>query len=217
VDDGLRSRPSCDFDIRYLEGKRPFCFSRNVNLGLSAVESDGDVLLVNDDAYFLTPEAIEALSAVAHCNDRVGIVSPVFSGGVKNARQRIGNIDPSVECSLEPRGTVGFVAVYLRRDVIQQVGFFDERFTGYGYEDDDYCLRARECSFQIAIAPKAAMFHGSDGAAGSCTFRQVPRFPALVAFNRSQFLRKWIGRTLCVPEADCLRMEQILSDVFPGW
>jgi hypothetical protein len=46
----------------------------------------------------------------------------------------------------------------VRREVWEQVGFFDERCFAY-YEDLDFCLRARRAGFTIVNVPAARMWH----------------------------------------------------------
>ena len=46
----------------------------------------------------------------------------------------------------------------LRRQCVERVGLFDERFFMY-YEDLDYCLRARTLGSTILVTPRAKMWH----------------------------------------------------------
>jgi GT2 family glycosyltransferase len=49
-------------------------------------------------------------------------------------------------------------AMLLSARMLYAVGGFDERFFMY-YEDVDLCLRARAAGFQVALAPKALVWH----------------------------------------------------------
>jgi hypothetical protein len=58
-------------------------------------------------------------------------------------------------------GDVGYVigaAMAIRRDVLKQVGLFDEGYFLY-YEDADYCERARYAGFRVVYAPQATAVH----------------------------------------------------------
>jgi len=47
----------------------------------------------------------------------------------------------------------------IRRAVIEKVGEFDERF-GYGtFEDNDFCLRARQAGFRVFVAAEVFIHH----------------------------------------------------------
>ena len=48
--------------------------------------------------------------------------------------------------------------MYITRDVLDQVGLFDEEY-GMGYEDVDYCLRAWQAGYQVVYAPSARLHH----------------------------------------------------------
>jgi cellulose synthase/poly-beta-1,6-N-acetylglucosamine synthase-like glycosyltransferase len=50
--------------------------------------------------------------------------------------------------------------IAFRREVLEQIGLFDPRFPGGGWEDADLCWRFfRETDLELAHAPKAAVFH----------------------------------------------------------
>ena len=84
----------------------------------------------------------------------------------------------------------------LSGDAIERVGLLDEQFTGYGYEDNDYCLRMRRAGLELGIVPSVVMGHGDAWGRASATFAQRPDMEALMAHNRRAFIRKWGGRAL---------------------
>jgi GT2 family glycosyltransferase len=50
--------------------------------------------------------------------------------------------------------------VAFRREVFQQIGLFDTRYPGGGWEDADLCWRfSRGTSLKLEYAPKAVVFH----------------------------------------------------------
>ena len=121
-------------------GARPFGFSANANLGFQAA-GDRDVVLMNDDAYPMH-RFLEPLREAAYA-DRNGIVSPQVIGAARLCQRR-----PSQR--IEQARMVAFVAVYLRRDMINELGPMDERFS-CSYEDDDYCLRAKLAGWNVVV------------------------------------------------------------------
>ena len=56
---------------------------------------------------------------------------------------------------------VCFVCVYIPRSTIDSVGLLDERFVGYGLDDDDYSLRVRDAGLKIGIFDRCFVDHGS--------------------------------------------------------
>lgn len=59
---------------------------------------------------------------------------------------------------------VSGAAMFIRRQVVEDVGLLDERFFMYA-EDIDYCLRAKNRGWQVVYFPKAQIVHfkGSSG------------------------------------------------------
>jgi hypothetical protein len=138
-----------------LPGIEPFCFARNANIGIRAAGRD-DVLLVNDDVRFMLPETSHVLRRVAHRREAVGILSPRIVGEVGNPLQA----DPPKGTLLHiSRKRLAFVCVYIKRAVFDAVGLLDERFTGYGCEDRDFCRRAQEAGFKLAVTRRLDVLH----------------------------------------------------------
>ncbi len=48
--------------------------------------------------------------------------------------------------------------MFLRREALEQVGLFDERFV-FGFEDVDWCFRAKEKNWQVWFTPSASIVH----------------------------------------------------------
>ncbi len=46
----------------------------------------------------------------------------------------------------------------LKRKVVESTGLFDERFF-FGWEDFDYCIRAKKVGFKVVYVPKAKLRH----------------------------------------------------------
>ncbi len=56
----------------------------------------------------------------------------------------------------------------IRQSVIQQIGYLDEASFPRGYgEEDDYCLRAADAGFGVAIAIRAFVFHAKSKSFGA--------------------------------------------------
>ena len=57
--------------------------------------------------------------------------------------------------------TVAFVCVYIPRRIIDLVGLLDDRLTGYGREDDLYCLKVRRAGLKIGVWHGCVVEHNS--------------------------------------------------------
>lgn len=75
----------------------------------------------------------------------------------------------------------------IRREVIERIGFLDERFFMYG-EDLDYCLRAHEAGFQIFYFGQIVAGHHKSTAARSTQNKRFRSRRTLRAFYYSMFL-----------------------------
>jgi len=53
---------------------------------------------------------------------------------------------------------LGGAAILVRREVIETVGGFDERYHMYG-EDHDWCLRITQAGWLLTFQPEATVFH----------------------------------------------------------
>ena len=69
----------------------------------------------------------------------------------------------------------------VKREVVEKIGYFDERFFAY-QEDSDYCLRAKYAGWSIFYNPKAKIMHVG-GVGGS---NSVP-MKAIFEWHRSYF------------------------------
>lgn len=78
----------------------------------------------------------------------------------------------------------------IRRQVVEQIGYLDERFFAY-QEDADYCSRARQAGWKVFYYPGAEIIHFG-GQGGS----RVEPYRAIVAWHRSYWLyyRKHLAR-----------------------
>ncbi len=181
VDDGARAGAGSELpDVRWVEGVRPFVFATNANLGIAAAGGD-DVVLLNDDARLVTSGGFTALAAHVDRQPSLGLVAAAVRGAVGNRAQR-----PRASGGLRAeRSKLCFVCVYIPRSVYGAVGPLDERFVGYGYEDDDYSLRVRERGFELGIADDCVVEHD-----GGATFRTCLDYVELEQLNRRLYLEK---------------------------
>jgi GT2 family glycosyltransferase len=130
----------------------PFCYARNVNLGIQACS--GDVLLMNDDCRMVEQATLETLQGVFALRPDIGIVSPNVDG-----EANVG------VCAGQPiqetKGYLSFICALIRREVFDKIGLLDEKYTGYGSEDVDFCRRAQGAGFTLAITSMATVSHKS--------------------------------------------------------
>lgn len=139
---------------RKVRGVDPFIYARNVNLGLKTIGED-DVLLINDDCELVMPLLAEMQRLVRE-HPQIGLLSPQIDGPTSNPAQRISDEHKVLALTAK---RLAFVCIYIPWQTRQLVGELDEQFYGYGYEDDDYCIRVRQAGLQLAVATQLRVRH----------------------------------------------------------
>ncbi len=157
-----------------VESERNSGFAANVNRGLRAAAPDRDVVVLNSDVQAL-PGWLECLQYAAYRDADVGIVGGQllypdgriqFGGTVRNRdapewfdhryRFKPGDWGPAAQTS--PALAVTGACMYVRREVLERVGLFDEAYP-MAYEDVDYCLRAWQAGYSVRYFPIARLVH----------------------------------------------------------
>ncbi|MCE9607988.1 MAG: glycosyltransferase [Planctomycetia bacterium] len=160
--------------VTLIENTSNLGFVKSVNRGMKRA-LDRDVILLNSDTEVFG-DWIGRLARVAYKNSRIGTVTP-FSNNASicsyptfyTGSQIPENITPceidricaDVNCSEAvdvPTG-VGY-CMYIRRDCLDQVGFFNDKLFGTGYgEENDFCFRARNLGWRNLLATDTYVYH----------------------------------------------------------
>ena len=149
-------------------------YAASVNRGIERATPDEDVVVLNSD---ITPHSnwLVELQQAAYEHDEVGVAAPrllypdgrIQSAGSYRNRQapewfdhryrfRPGDFGPA-RVSVDALAVTG-ACMYLRRDLIDAIGPFDDGY-GMAYEDVDYCLRAWQAGRTVRYAPRPTLTH----------------------------------------------------------
>jgi GT2 family glycosyltransferase/tetratricopeptide (TPR) repeat protein len=164
-------------------------FPAGCNQGLSRARGRYVCFLNNDTV--LTPGWLETLVRWSlHDWPGIGLVGPVTNQapdaqGVRPDYANLDGLDRFAERrrkdfggqKLEVRRLTGF-CLLVRREVLDRIGTFDERWGAGFFDDDDLCLRARDAGFRLVIAQEVYIHHF-----GSRTFHGL-------GLNTHEILRK---------------------------
>ena len=165
----------------------PFCFARNVNL---AIRHSGaqNIMICNDDVRFTQPETVEALEYALAKRPDIGIISPRIDGVVGNPIQRM--VKPKTVEYSEMR--LAFVCVLIRAEVFQEIGLLDEQFGDgdYGFDDTDFCLRAKQGGWKLAVNGEVSVKHGSTPWEFSSSYRRT-KDEYEDSKSKALFFKKW--------------------------
>jgi GT2 family glycosyltransferase len=156
-------------------------FVKNCNIAFSESEQTEDIVLLNSDT-IVTPNWLEKLILAAYSNTNVGTVTPLTNNGT------ICSVPNWLEENEIPEGydilsfsslienislrkypmvptAVGF-CMYIKRETLKKVGYFDEINFGKGYgEENDFCCRASNTGYYHIIDDSTFVYH-----AGSKSF-----------------------------------------------
>ena len=184
-------------------------FTKPANQAMKAAQGDA-VLLLNPDT-LISSNAFKKMINFLDENPSVGIVGPkvlnpdgTLQGPCRRSEARPWDVFTyfSGLAALFPKDKrfSGYTMSYLdenspnevqgvsgscmmiRRDVIDQIGYFDELFFAY-QEDADYCLRARKAGWMVFYDPEAVITHYG-GQGGS----RVEPYRSILAWHKSYFL-----------------------------
>ena len=148
-------------------------FVATVNIGMKY--SNNDVLLLNSDTQ-VTKNWLEKIKKCAYSGDKIATVTPLSNNAtlasVPNMfipndlpeNYTLEEMDELVEkCSFNdypeiPTGH-GF-CLYIRRDALDDIGFFDEESYGRGYgEENDFCFRALNKGYRNLLCDNTYIYH----------------------------------------------------------
>jgi GT2 family glycosyltransferase len=169
---------------RLLENDRPAGFAANVNRGVA--ETTGELVVIANPDTEPESDAVAILSDFAAAGERRGIVGPQLrypDGRWQPSRRRF----PTVTGTLVRRTPLRYLArpferqrshyllderpdqpvqadwmlaafLLLRRELLDELGGFDERFRLYG-EDIELCYRAAKAGWERWYVPQAVVTH----------------------------------------------------------
>lgn len=151
----------------WIRGPEQFTMAGNGNLGLRAAPSNSDVLYCGDDVRFLESGTVETLQKVANFSPKIGILSPRLMG---RASPALGLPPESSSFAWVRPLEMWFPCVYIKREVIDKIGYLDERFNQFGGDDLDYNIRAQQAGYRLAVTARATVHHLADPSGGPTTF-----------------------------------------------
>lgn len=177
----------------FLPENRGFPYACNIGLRVAS----GDALLLLNNDTLVTPNWLGRLHQCLYSEEEIGIVGPMsnYASGrqqidfpytdLQDAVRRIHERD---EESWKDTNRVVGMCFLLKREVLERVGEFDERFAPGHFEDDDYCYRAKAAGYRVMIVGNCFVFHHGSASFGKQEEATVER---LIETNRNRFIEKW--------------------------
>ena len=162
-----------DKKIVVLDNEKNMGFVRTVNKGMKY--SKNDVILLNSDTE-VTANWIEKIQNCAYSSQYIATVTPLTNNGticsvpnfgVDNELPQNMNLEEyalMIEKSSKSRypelTTGNGFCMYIKRDVINELGLFDDKTFGKGYgEENDFCYRALDHGYTNVLCDNTFIYH----------------------------------------------------------
>jgi GT2 family glycosyltransferase/glycosyltransferase involved in cell wall biosynthesis len=186
VDDGS-DRPARDFLAGFARDHQALLLRNETSLGYTRAANQGlrrssaeIVVLLNSDT-IVTAGWLDRLAACLLSDPKIGVAGPLSNTA---SWQSIPEIESNgdwatnrlpAETSIDDMGALvaedsarlyppipflnGF-CLAIRRELIEQIGYFDEELFGQGYgEENDYGMRARQAGWRLAVTDDVYVYH----------------------------------------------------------
>jgi GT2 family glycosyltransferase len=223
-------------DLTITHNSENLGFVRTANIALqNAVRNRKDVILLNSDT-LLFNGAISELALAANSDPMIGFVSPrsnnaticTFPHGSNELKLNPGELADLhrrlcghlERVSYSPTA-VGF-CLYMKWDILAEIGYFDEAY-GHGYnEENDLVMRANRLGYRAALANHAFVWHQGEQSFKSTAIQRAeresknarrlhsryPEYPALISeyINSPEFYAESLLGNLLPTEDDRLKI-----------
>lgn len=173
-------------------------FAKGCNQGLAEAKGDFIILLNNDTV--VTKNWLTRLLWWLKVDQSIGIVGP--KSNVVLEPQRINNVPYNTILEMERfakkimeanRGTgmeteiISGLCMVFRKELIQQIGGLDERFSPGNYEDDDFSIRTMISGKRLWVANDVYIHHY-----GNKSFKEnTEDYEQILRNNLQKFIDKW--------------------------
>ena len=168
-----------------LKNNKNLGFVKSVNKGMIFAK-DNDVVLLNSDTV-VTKNWLKKLNISAYSSEIIATVTPLSNNAAYCSvpNFEINNDIPdgftidlfanlieekSLKIYPEIPTAVGF-CMYIKREALSAVGYFDERYFGKGYgEENDFCMRAKKAGYIHILDDSTFVYHK-----GSASFTDIEK------------------------------------------
>jgi N-acetylglucosaminyl-diphospho-decaprenol L-rhamnosyltransferase len=215
-------------------------YARGANIGISV--TDGPFVAVLNGDVELDPGVAAAMIAALEADPRVGAVGPrvlnldgsvypsartdpglfvaaahamfglVWRTNPWTRRYRQLDADPSLARDVD---WVSGAALWLRREALDDVGGWDERYFMY-MEDVDLCLRLRRAGWRVRYEPAGAVVHAQGASTSKRPYRMIAEHHRSVWRFASRRYRGW-QRALLPPLAAVLALRCLAAMAQHTW
>lgn len=201
-------------NITLIENSQNLGYSKGNNIAIvRALKKNYDYIALLNNDILLTPNWLDDTISAFSSDESLGMVSPrnnekcklTPNNYLKGYKKYLSRFKTPLRYVITPF----FSCVIIKRQVIEQIGIFDENFSPAFYEDNDLSFRAMYKGYSLAYCNLAFIFHNH-----STTSSQIDRL--IPERNQKYFFKKHpLGRWAW--ERRRTNMLKSLVRYFKGW
>jgi len=193
-------------NIRMIRWEKPWNWSSLNNYAVKEAASGDYILLLNNDTKVISPDWIQEMLMFAQRKDVAAVGAMLYypSDMVQHAGviMGLGGGVAGHVFHMSLRDNMGYMGrltypqnlsavtgacVMIRRNVWEEIGGMDEGFP-IGYNDIDFCMRARRKGYQIIWTPFAELYHYESVSRGYDT---TPEKKSRLKNETDKFMDRW--------------------------
>lgn len=174
-------------------------FAGGMNFGIK--HSKGDYIVVMNNDMTVEPNWLAELVKVAESDKTIAIVGAAYTEkdidfvrlGYNESGGIVLNFKP-VDIPKKDAGKLPSLMVVdntfglTRKEVLDRVGWFDEKYFIY-WEEVDLCYRAKKAGYKVVAVPRAKVFHGGSQTMKKHTYQKTFHYNK----NKIRFILKNLG------------------------
>ncbi|WP_068775898.1 glycosyltransferase family 2 protein [Paenibacillus sp. FJAT-26967] len=185
-------------DVLLIQNETNLGFAKGCNQGYAAATGD-TILFLNNDT-IVTPGWLTRMLSALYSDTIIGMVGPVsnYVSGRQQIPVHYQDFSEAEAFSIQhaaqhkgqrsdERRIVGF-CMLVKREVLEEVGCFDEQYGLGNYEDDDLCLRVLNSGYRIQIVYDSFIHHFGHMTMGILNESSLHE---LLVLNREKARQKW--------------------------
>ncbi|MFW2492015.1 glycosyltransferase [Clostridium chromiireducens] len=196
--DGTREWLKEQTDIKFILNDENLGFPKGCNLGIDVADNDNDILLLNNDTK-VAPRWLDNLKICLYSDEKIGAAASITNNcsnyqaisvpytDIENMIDFADKNNISNPSKWEQKSRLVAFCMLIKRDIINQIGPLDERFTPGNFEDDDLCMRIIEAGYKLMVCNDSFIHHF-----GSTSFKKdYTKFNNVLRENSQKFEEKW--------------------------
>lgn len=190
--------------IKFIQNGKNFGYTGGNNIGIkNALKSNTDYIFILNPDTLIDKNTIKNLVTESEDlnSDIAGpkILFPDkktiwYAGGILNIENVLGShrgVDERDNNQYDQSCETDFItgaAMFVKREVFEKIGFFDENYFLY-LEDLDFCFRAKRVGFKLLYIPQALVYHKNARSTGLGS----PMQDYYITRNRMLFAAKFLS------------------------